>query len=286
MPALARCAAIREPMVPAPSTAARRTSNGCAASLERKLSPVANVLMLWLSPRKCISMQQRMRLNRSRAYGRALCRVKALAPSSPAILPRSGVQLFRASRSSLIQHVPPQRMSFWQQRMVKVLSCIVRHSELLHHPRRPQIGRNRKRNQRRQLHDLKRVAAPTARAPSVASPLPQYSGASRQPISTHGVNAASNRGITQPDISDEFRALSRSSAAQGPNPCCSRCASARSTIASLSSRERGAGQELHHRRDRGSSAQTARDPLSSHRRRISRSVSRIASAGRIISPAA
>jgi hypothetical protein len=50
MPALARCAAMREPMVPAPSTAARRTSSGRAA--KRITGAVAGAMVLMLhSPR-------------------------------------------------------------------------------------------------------------------------------------------------------------------------------------------------------------------------------------------
>jgi len=37
----------------------------------------------------------------------------------------------------------------------------------------------------------------TSRAPSVANPLPQYSAATRQPISTAGINGASKAGIEE-----------------------------------------------------------------------------------------
>jgi hypothetical protein len=57
-----------------------------------------------------------------------------------------------------IQNMPPHRMPFRHARMIKILLRIPRHPQFLHHSPRPHIRRHRKRNQLRQLQNLKRVS--------------------------------------------------------------------------------------------------------------------------------
>src|SRR6266567_1782173 len=70
MPALARCAAMREPMVPAPSTAARRTRNGCV-EVSRGVAVASGVALAGVAMPMRISLYEV-----SRAYGTPRRRVK------------------------------------------------------------------------------------------------------------------------------------------------------------------------------------------------------------------
>jgi hypothetical protein len=111
----------------------------------------------------------------------------------------------------------------------------------------------------------------TARAPSVASPRPQCARASRHPISTQGVKCAANCGTASP-MNPINVPSPRSSAAHAPNPRSLKCASIRSTSASLSSRVSRAGKNSI---PAASSLIRANGSRSSalHRRSSSRSVS-------------
>lgn len=53
--------------------------------------------------------------------------------------------------------MPPQWMPLGEQRVIKILSPIMRHTQLLHHPARPEIPQRRKRNNALQLQILKRM---------------------------------------------------------------------------------------------------------------------------------
>ncbi len=127
------------------------------------------------------------------------------------------------------------------------------------------------------------VSKPNARAalaPSVAKPLPQYSLASRQPISTQGVKCASKRGTDRP-IKPANGATPGISTAQRPKPCCSKCASMRAARALLPSRGSGAGKYSITWGSALSAPKGARSP-GRHLRRYSRSVRN--SAGRSMVP--
>lgn len=81
----------------------------------------------------------------------------------------------------------------------------------------------------------------TAMPASVANPFPHADSASRQPISTQGVKAASKRGTDNPTKPTKS-GPSTTSTAHRPKPCSAEPASMRSTRASLAARSRGAGK--------------------------------------------
>ena len=80
-----------------------------------------------------------------------------------------------------------------------------------------------------------------SRAASVARPRPQAERASRHPTSTQGLNGRSCVGTASPVMPTSWPVSCRSSA-HSPQPCSSRAASIRSSIASDCSRVRVSGK--------------------------------------------